>query len=53
VLVALTANVDNAGRDACLAAGMDDLLAKPYQPETLLNMIAYWFPGTIKTTLPE
>ncbi|OJA03950.1 response regulator [Halomonas sp. QHL1] len=53
VLVALTANVDNAGHDACLAAGMDDLLAKPYQPETLLNMIAYWFPGTIKTTLPE
>ncbi|MGP9768307.1 response regulator [Halomonas sp. AOP13-D3-9] len=45
VLVALTANIDNAGRDACLAAGMDDLLAKPYQPETLLNMIARWFPG--------
>lgn len=46
VLVALTANIDNAGRDACLAAGMDDLLAKPYQPETLLNMIVRWFPGT-------
>lgn len=45
VLVALTANIDNAGRDACLAAGMDDLLAKPYQPETLLNMIVRWFPG--------
>lgn len=53
VLVALTANVDNAGRDACLAAGMDDLLAKPYQPETLLNMIAHWFPGAIKATPPE
>lgn len=47
VLVALTANADNAGRDACLAAGMDDLLAKPYQPETLLNIIVHWFPGTI------
>lgn len=48
VLVALTANADNAGRDACLNAGMDDLLAKPYQPETLLNMITHWFPGKIK-----
>ncbi len=47
VLVALTANADDAGRDACLVAGMDDLLAKPYQPETLLNMIAHWFPGTV------
>ena len=53
VLVALTANVDNAGRDACLAAGMDDLLAKPYQPETLLNMIARWFPGSVNATPPE
>ncbi|EHJ91159.1 response regulator [Vreelandella boliviensis] len=48
VLVALTANIDNAGYDICLAAGMDDLLAKPYQPETLLNMIAHWFPGTVE-----
>ena len=53
VLVALTANVDNAGRDACLAAGMDDLLAKPYQPQTLMNMIAYWFPGTIEAVPSE
>ncbi|MDQ7727253.1 response regulator [Halomonas sp. SpR8] len=50
VLVALTANADNARREACLAAGMDDLLAKPYQPRDLVNMIACWFPDTIKAT---
>ncbi|WP_235041837.1 response regulator [Vreelandella profundi] len=52
VLVALTANGDNAGRDACLAAGMDDLLAKPYQPETLLNIIVHWFPDTVEADAP-
>lgn len=48
VLVAMTANADNAGRDACLAAGMDDLLVKPYQPDTLLGMVARWFPGRVR-----
>lgn len=52
VLVALTANADDARLDACLAAGMDDLLAKPYQPETLLNIITRWFPGTAKALPP-
>ncbi|WP_447044872.1 response regulator [Vreelandella sp. H-I2] len=52
VLVALTANADDARLDACLEAGMDDLLAKPYQPETLLNIITRWFPGTAKALPP-
>lgn len=46
VLVALTANADNMGRDECFSAGLDDLLTKPYQPETLLGIITTWFPGT-------
>lgn len=46
VLVALTANADNMGWDECLSAGLDDLLTKPYQPDTLLGIIAKWFPDT-------
>ncbi|MGS2744226.1 response regulator [Halomonas sp. LS-001] len=44
ILVALTANADSAGRKRCLQAGMNDLLAKPYQPESLINRVAAWFP---------
>lgn len=45
VLIALTANVDNAGHGAYNAAGIDDVLAKPYKPETLLSMITKWVPS--------
>lgn len=42
VLVALTANVTAAGRDAFLQAGMDDCLAKPYRPGDLVGMVRRW-----------
>ncbi|MDV6317530.1 response regulator [Chromohalobacter sp. HP20-39] len=42
VLVALTANVTEAGRDAFLQAGMDDYLAKPYRPGDLVAMVRRW-----------
>lgn len=45
ILIALTANADNAGVAECEEAGMDDLLTKPYQPEKLLGMISKWLPG--------
>ncbi|MBZ5486422.1 response regulator [Halomonas aquamarina] len=45
ILVALTANADNAGMAECNEAGMDDLLTKPYQPEKLLGMISKWLPN--------
>lgn len=44
VLIALTANVDSSGHDIYQAAGMNDMLPKPYSPETLVNMITKWVP---------
>ncbi|QNI02492.1 response regulator [Halomonas sp. SH5A2] len=53
VLVALTANADNMGQDECLSAGLDDLLTKPYQPDTLLGIIAKWFPDNQRVSSGE
>jgi len=41
-IVALTASVLAADRDRCLAAGMDDHLAKPIQPEALQRVLSRW-----------
>lgn len=46
ILIALTANADNAGIAECKKAGMNDLLTKPYQPEKLLGMISKWLPDS-------
>jgi CheY-like chemotaxis protein len=41
-IIALTADVTSAGRAACLAAGMDDHLAKPFRREALHGVLARW-----------
>jgi signal transduction histidine kinase/ligand-binding sensor domain-containing protein/CheY-like chemotaxis protein/HPt (histidine-containing phosphotransfer) domain-containing protein len=41
-IIALTADVTSAGRAACLAAGMDDYLAKPFRREALHSILARW-----------
>ena len=44
-IVALTAGAMQADRDSCLAAGMDDYLAKPYSAAQIDAVIKRWLPG--------
>lgn len=41
-VVALTANAMEGDRDECIAAGMDDYLAKPYSRQQLQAVLARW-----------
>ncbi len=41
-IVAISANAFAQDRDACLAAGMQEHLAKPVQPEKLYQTLLNW-----------
>jgi two-component system sensor histidine kinase/response regulator len=44
-IVALTANAFEADRRACLAAGMDDFVIKPVEPDDLYTTLVKWLPA--------
>ncbi|MFH1019473.1 MAG: ATP-binding protein [Pseudomonadota bacterium] len=52
-IIALTAHAIKGDRDCCLAAGMNDYLTKPIEPQALREVLEKWLPCPGQPAKPE
>jgi signal transduction histidine kinase/DNA-binding LytR/AlgR family response regulator len=53
LIIAMTARAQQSDRESCLAAGMDDYLAKPIRPADVRNAIERWAPHIHAVAAPS
>jgi CheY-like chemotaxis protein len=52
-IIALTAAAMQEEREICLAAGMDDFIAKPIVPRVLADVLIKWLPAKVEGTAAD